>query len=455
MANNAGNAASISCAGGVDAAVGVDASAAAGPQVAAAAAEQTCPDFLKCLGSPNGALCAGKAGRKPIRCNFDNAYTKIGKFIFFAALVVLAFLAPQDVRTLTLKALSDAYIGVSVFVAGTLAAFYLLEHSLKLDTAALLDKYSKWHVPIAAFMGVLPGCGGAIIVMTQYVAGRLGFSSVVAVLTATMGDAAFLLLAQQPETAALLFAISLVVGTLSGYAVELIHGKDFLRKNRATCPIAGIFCRVSSAHPPQSRLHYLWLALAVPGLVLGLAGAFHLDTDMWFGPLSGAQPTLWLGVAGALLAVFMWTLTDNSGPSATNLVSGVAGKHSYRDILDRVASDTNFVTVWVIGAFLIYELGMYWTGFDMPALFKSWGIFMPLIGVLIGFLPGCGPQIIVTTFYLQGLIPFSAQLANAISNDGDALFPAIAMAPRSAILATLYTSVPALIVGYAWYFIFG
>ena len=31
---------------------------------------------------------------------------------------------------------------------------------------------------------------------------------------------------------------------------------------------------------------------------------------------------------------------------------------------------------------------------------------------------------------------FSAQLANAISNDGDALFPAIAIAPKAAILAT-------------------
>ena len=39
----------------------------------------------------------------------------------------------------------------------------------------------------AAALGALPGCGGAIIVVTQYVTGRLSFGSVVAVLTATMG----------------------------------------------------------------------------------------------------------------------------------------------------------------------------------------------------------------------------------------------------------------------------
>ncbi|MDF5637828.1 putative manganese transporter, partial [Vibrio parahaemolyticus] len=50
--------------------------------------------------------------------------------------------------------------------------------------------------------------------------------------------------------------------------------------------------------------------------------------------------------------------------------------------------------------------------------------------------------------------PLSAQLANAISNDGDALFPAIAMAPKAALVATIYSSIPAFIVGYGYYFLF-
>ena len=116
--------------------------------------------------------------------------------------------------------------------------------------------------------------------------------------------------------------------------------------------------------------------------------------------------------------------------------------------------DTNFVTVWVIVAFLAYELAMHFSGFDLAGVFAVWAPLTPLIAVLIGFVPGCGPQIVVTTLYLTGIVPFSAQIGNAISNDGDALFPAIALAPRAAVLATAYTAVPALITAYGYYFLF-
>ncbi|MBE8159120.1 MAG: hypothetical protein HAW59_07065, partial [Betaproteobacteria bacterium] len=87
---------------------------------------------------------------------------------------------------------------------------------------------------------------------------------------------------------------------------------------------------------------------------------------------------------------------------------------------------------------------------NLAAFFGAWIWFAPLAAVIIGFIPGCGPQIVVTTLFLNGAIPLSAQLANAISNDGDALFPAVAVAPKASIVATLYTAVPALIIGYGW-----
>ena len=117
----------------------------------------------------------------------------------------------------------------------------------------------------------------------------------------------------------------------------------------------------------------------------------------------------------------------------------------------RIIVDTNFVTTWVIMAFFGYELIVFALGADVSVLFGSWALLMPLMGVLVGFVPGCGPQIVVTSLYLAGAVPLSAQLANAISNDGDALFPAIALGPRAAILATLYSGIPALAVGYGWF----
>ena len=84
----------------------------------------------------------------------------------------------------------------------------------------------------------------------------------------------------------------------------------------------------------------------------------------------------------------------------------------------------------------------------MVALFAR---ALPLLGALVGLIPGCGPQVVVATLYTHGVIPFSALLANAVSNDGDALFPAIALAPKAAVMATLYSTIPALIAAYGFH----
>ena len=135
-----------------------------------------------------------------------------------------------------------------------------------------------------------------------------------------------------------------------------------------------------------------------------------------------------------------------------NLSGEMSYFHNVRSLVQRTMIDTNFITVWVVIAFLLFELNAYYHGFNVNDFFNVITPLMPLIGVLVGFIPGCAPQIIVTTLYLQGIIPLSAQIGNAISNDGDALFPAIALTPKVAMLASLYTSIPALIIGYAWYF---
>lgn len=375
---------------------------------------------------------------------------QLWKLCIFAGIAALAFVTPEATRDVVRAALEGAYIQVSVFVAVTLAIFYTLEHIFKLDTDTWLRKHERFHIPIAAFMGALPGCGGAIIVITQYVSGRLGFGSVVAVLTSTMGDAAFLLIAREPQTALLVYCISLAVGIVSGYIVEAIHGRDFLRKERET---KQAFMEHVETHPYPGFFKFVWAVLLLPGLVLGVGTAMQLDTDRWFGDYAAIGPTQWIGVLGSLLCVLMWSLETNAGPSIVNLAGKMTETKGWMVHFERVVIDTNFVTIWVIGAFLIFELSVHWLAIDLKGLFEVWAPLVPLIAVVIGFVPGCGPQVLVTTFYLNGLIPLSAQLGNAISNDGDALFPAIALAPKPAILATFYTAIPAVIVAYGWYFL--
>ncbi len=59
----------------------------------------------------------------------------------------------------------------------------------------------------------------------------------------------------------------------------------------------------------------------------------------------------------------------------------------------------------------------------------------------------------VATLYINGAVPFSALVANAVSNDGDALFPAIALAPKAALMATVWSLIPALVLAYGFHFL--
>jgi len=347
----------------------------------------------------------------------------------------------SDLGDIIFASVADAYIQVSTFVAGTFFIFYGIEKFLKIDATAALRRDTIWQVPIAAALGALPGCGGAIIVITQYVTGRLSFGSVVAVLTATMGDAAFLLIAQEPLTGFALIMLGFVVGTISGWIINAIHGGNFLRgpMNEKDAPTE----RNEDASTPW--IDRLWLIIMMPGLVLAILVAFQVDVDALFASSLFDRPATFIGVVGGVLA-----LTMRLAPRF-----GISGDQAFSDsgtIMRRTIADTNFVTTWVIAAYLTFELSVYIFGLDLKNLFNGMALFTPMIAVLIGFLPGCGPQVLVTTMYLSGIIPLSAQIGNAISNDGDALFPAIAIAPRVAIVATLYSAVPALIISYGWLF---
>ena len=348
-----------------------------------------------------------------------------------------------DLADVFFTAISDAYLQVSAFVAATFLLFYGIEKLFKADAAALLQEATFWQVPIAAGLGALPGCGGAVIVMTQYVSGRLSFGAVVAVLTATMGDAAFLLIAQLPLTGLAMIGLGFVIGTLSGWIVNKIHAFDFLYDhNLKTARLKTVGKDTSSPF-----LDRLWFLLLTPGLVLAFLVAFQFDVDSIFSTQALSKPATTIGVMGGLLAIAM-QLAPKFG------LIGDSNHSKQKTIFRKTIRETNFVTLWVIFAYLAFELPVYFFDINVQGIFAGWAAIVPLISVLIGFLPGCGPQVLVTTLFIAGYLPLSAQIGNALSNDGDALFPAIAIAPKVAIVATFYSAIPALVASYVYFFAF-
>ncbi|MDE1464548.1 putative manganese transporter [Spartinivicinus poritis] len=367
--------------------------------------------------------------------------------------VLFALLLTDNTRELTIGVLADAFWQVAAYVAATLALFHYLTE--RFDKSGFFQEKlagsNTLQVLFAAFMGALPGCGGAIVVVTQYVKGNLSFGGVVAVLTATMGDAAFLLLASKPADGLFIIALGFGVGLVSGLLVDKIHGVDFMRP-KLKQQSAQINC--DKPNPCNRNIIKLqgkfWQWMLLPAMTFAVMGSFQVDTDQLFGFAEGTSAGL--GAAAAMIAIVLWATTRE----VTSYESAVAEDPKANNValFQRVAQDTNFVTSWVIAAFLMFELVVYWFDINLAALFSDWAPLMPLMGVLIGLLPGCGPQILVTSLYIGGAVPMSAQLGNAISNDGDALFPAIALAPKAAVMATLYSTIPALVAAYGYFVIF-
>ncbi len=344
-------------------------------------------------------------------------------------LILLALaLYPGFVGSLTRELIFDAYTQVSAFVAATLLLFYGAEKLFKFDIGQSLKNAKGFQVPLAALLGATPGCGGAVVVVAAYTSGNVGFGAVVATLTATMGDAAFLLIATRPDAALVILPLSFAVGIITGWLVDFFHAGDILPDTSAQCELAP---RIGKTRVKD----WVYFAIAIPGLILGVSQLFQIEYEAFL----GIDPVL-IGLVGAFVGVFIW---------ATSSLQAMT--HNQDSPITRMAEETSFISIWVIGAYLAYDYLVAFTGLDLEALFAAVAPLLPLIGILIGFVPGCGPQVLVTTLYINGLVPFAAVIGNAISNDGDALFPAIALNPKAAVLATAYSAIPAVIVAYGFY----
>jgi hypothetical protein len=211
-------------------------------------------------------------------------------------------------------------------------------------------------------------------------------------------------------------------------------------------------------HPvltPLSRIaHWLWWVAALFALGLGItylaAGAPKVPLTVG---LSFPGMFTVVGISGTTLSFFLYFIGRHY------IGEGQIGRardrfSSVTDTLQHAAMETSFVTVWVLAAYLVYELPVGLFNLDIAAIAASAGVLAPIAGAAIGLIPGCGPQIVLAGAYAEGAIPVSALAANAVSQDGDALFPLLAIDKKAALIATIYTVIPALIVGllmhYLW-----
>ncbi len=171
-------------------------------------------------------------------------------------------------------------------------------------------------------------------------------------------------------------------------------------------------------------------------------GRLNLDPTTMGGFIS------WVGLFGTLLSVAIFLgqrsiLGDDSEASIGDKLD------SLRETTIHAASETSFVTFWVLIAYFVFEFSMLFGGIDESSLVAyGAGVGAIFVAALVGVIPGCGPQIIIMTSYVEGILGFPGLVSNAISQDGDALFPLLVRHRAASLWATLHTVLPAIITGF-------
>ncbi len=332
------------------------------------------------------------------------------------------------------EAALGAYSELAIFVAATLSLVLGVERLMGTDIGAGIARNPRWQVPLGAALGAFPGCGGAIVAVTYFTRGQVSFGALVATLIATGGDAVFLLLSAAPMSGLAVVGISFAVALPTGYLIDAVHGPDFMRPR----PRVGERAAVAAGSARVRAQDRVWLALMIPAAVVGVP--LSLANVEPTGALAAAIDAI--AVVGVTLGAVMWIMDGD--------MDDCRGEAGEPQPLSKIAIGTNFVLAWSLFALVGYEVVSVAFGFRLEGLVSNAGWALPLIAIALAAIPGCGPQILVASLHVSGVLPFSAQIGNSIANDGDALFPAIAKAPKAALLATLYSAVPAVIVAYGF-----
>ena len=94
---------------------------------------------------------------------------------------------------------------VIVFVLMIIVEFFELKYRDKIRKH--ITKKPLTQYGLSSLLGATPGCFGAFFIVSSYAHGIVGFGALVAVMIATAGDEAFIMLAKIPGTALLIFFI--------------------------------------------------------------------------------------------------------------------------------------------------------------------------------------------------------------------------------------------------------
>lgn len=319
-----------------------------------------------------------------------------------------------------------------------------------------LHKNRFGQVVIGAGLGIIPGCMGGFAAVSMYSHKLLSFGALVAMMIASSGDEAFVMLAMIPKQALILTGVLFVVAILAGWLVDKFS-KPHAHHHHEGCE-EGYQIHEEDHHsgnhqPDKSSLRHLKhasaervaLLLGVILFIVALAfgmlehGHEHEATEAVHTQLN-IFDEYWLNLIFSIVSLFVvWFIA--SAPEH------IIKEHLWEHIIRK-----HFLSIflWTFGALLVIQIGLHY--FQLEHLISNNIPWMILLAVLVGIIPESGPHLLFVTLFATGTVPFSVLLASSISQDGHASLPLLAESKRSFLKAKLVNVLVAAVIGYASYF---
>ena len=346
----------------------------------------------------------------------------------------------------------------AVLITGLVVVMMMMIESLNIESKGMVFKGLKktkfGQVVIASLLGSVPGCMGGFAAVSLYTHRMFSFGALVAMMIASSGDEAFIMLAMIPQQALILFAILFIIAVMAGVAVDFfhdrIHSRHCEKHDHSECG-AETSCTdgYHESHGDSRKRHFGWKRILMfVGLALFIAAlaSGHLSHDHAAHAHEHEHTHVhgidllsedWMNVLFAGLSVIvLFVLLFASD----NFVEEHLWKHIVRKHLP-----TTFA--WTFGVLLI--LGFALQHIDIEHWISDNTALMIILATLIGIIPESGPHMIFVTLFAAGVVPFPVLLASSISQDGHSSIPLLAESRKSFAWAKLINCIVALAAGFA------
>lgn len=332
----------------------------------------------------------------------------------------------------------------SVLISGLVVVMMMLIESMNItshgDFFSGLKKSRIGQVLVSAALGTLPGCMGGFASVSLYTHGIISFGALIAMMIASSGDEAFVMIAMMPEKSWWIFILLFALAIVCGFIVDI-----FYKPSSGVVPC----CKPDFAlHDEDSHTHTGGRHVSVRRVVMFL-GVVAFVAALLSGLLEHEEHVADEHAGGINLLSEEWMYWLFGGLSVIVLAVLVFGEdHFVEDHLWKhiVCAHLPSVFAWTFGVLLLLGFGLNYL--DIGGWINSNTALMILLAALVGVIPESGPHLIFVTLYVSGVVPFPVLLASCISQDGHASLPLLAESKGAFVRAKAINCLFALAAGF-------